>query len=163
MEKKPHTQTLGAASTTTKRKEKIMANDTIAWLGVRTDSAAVTACLRRVLSEMAPWALLFLRDKRLQVEVVEDEGSSVWAYFPVHRRRLIARSVQLKPTTRVLLRLSRLRIEKQPRRLTRDELRDHLGHTLLYLRSPHSRNDCEDALREWNRACKREGPEKKPR
>jgi hypothetical protein len=129
-----------------------MADDTVKWLGVRTRSARVTDCLRRVFSELHPATLLFLRDKRLQVEVRKDAPFSVWAYFPAHRRRWIAREVKLKPTTRVLLVLSKSQIAKQSRRLTRDELRDHLGHTLLYLRSPKSRNECGDAIREWNRA-----------
>jgi hypothetical protein len=83
---------------------------------------------------------------------LSDSHFSVWAYFPVHRRRLVARNIRLNPATRVLLVLSKPEIEKQPLRLTRDQLRDHLGHTLLYLRSPRSRNECKDAMREWNRA-----------
>ena len=150
-----------------KNRNKSMADETLKWLDVRTRSARVTNCLRRVFSELHPEVLLALRDKRLQVEVVEryvrierDDGTSflfdshlsVWAYFPVHRRRLVARNIRLNPATRVLLVLSKPEIEKQPLRLTRDQLRDHLGHTLLYLRSPRSRNECKDAMREWNRA-----------
>jgi hypothetical protein len=112
-----------------------MADETLKWLDVRTRSARVTDCLRRVFSELHPEALLALRDKRLQVEVVEryvrierDDGTSflfdsdfsVWAYFPVHRRRLVSRNIRLNPATRVLLVLSKPEIEKQPLRLTRD-------------------------------------------
>jgi len=30
-------------------------------------------------------------------------------------------------------------------------LRDHLGHVLLYLRSPKAKNDCLAAMKEWRR------------
>jgi hypothetical protein len=137
------------------RQNKNMADDTIEWRGVR-GSARVNACLLRVLSELTLKAQLALRDKRLQVEVMKDPKErhySVWAYFPAHRRRWIARQVRLKRATRILIVLSETVIANQPLRETRDELRDHLGHTLLYLRNPRAPNECEDARREWDRSC----------
>jgi hypothetical protein len=67
----------------------------------------------------------------------------------VYRRRLIAQQYKPKPTTRVLLVFSEPMIAKQPASVTEDQMRDHLGHTLLYLRSPKARNECADSLREW--------------
>jgi hypothetical protein len=83
-----------------------------------------------------------------------DAAFGVWAYFPVHRNRLIARRLQPKPQTRVLLVLSAADFAKEPARTLEDYLRDHLGHVLLYLRSPKARNECRDAMQEW-RSSKR--------
>jgi hypothetical protein len=49
----------------------------------------------------------------------------------------------------VLLVLNEPVIAKQPATVTEEQIRDHLGHTLLYLRSPKARNECVDAQREW--------------
>lgn len=76
-------------------------------------------------------------------------AARLWAYFPVYRLRLIARKLQPKPETRVLLVLSTAHFDRQPVRRSCDELRDHLGHVLLYLRKPKARNECADALAEW--------------
>ena len=71
-------------------------DDTISWLGVQTSSKKVKACVRSVFQEMVAESLLFLRDPRLQIACLPNcAGTGVWAYFPVHRRRLIARHVSL--------------------------------------------------------------------
>jgi hypothetical protein len=82
-------------------------------------------------------------------------GHSVWAYFPVHRRRYVARLFPPKPETRVLLVFSTAGAEKERRKVFEDQIRDHLGHVLLYLRSPKARNDCPDAMKEWRRSTRR--------
>lgn len=108
--------------------------------------------MRRVLGELSPSAQMILRrNPKLQVVAVSETGFSVWAYFPVHRKRQIVRDlrIELKPTARVLLVICEKLIEQQSARLTDAELRDHLGHALLYLRSPKSQNECADAAREW--------------
>jgi hypothetical protein len=61
-----------------------------------------------------------------------------------------------RPDARILLELNPERIEGQSMKQTREELRDHLGHTLLYLRSPKAKNDCMNALLEWRRSVKDE-------
>ena len=80
----------------------------------------------------------------------------VWAYFPMHRNRQftttatrISEVIDVRYTTRVLLVLSGKVISSRARSETMAELRDHLGHTLLYLSHPRARNDCPDAMREW--------------
>jgi hypothetical protein len=123
--------------------------------GIDKCSPKLKRAMYNVLTELVAEAQLFLRrNPKLQVAVVDSEKHfSVWAYFPVHRRRLIAKAVQLKPSARVLLVISKPRVEKQPRKTTEAELRDHFGHVLLYLRDPKAHNDCPQALREWDRAC----------
>jgi len=124
--------------------------------GIGKCSTRVQTRMRRVLGELSPGAHRTLRrNPKLQVVVVSETGFSVWAYFPAHRKRRIVRDLQieLKPTARVLLVICEKLIEQQSARLTDADLRDHLGHTLLYLRSPKSRNGCGDASREWRREC----------
>jgi hypothetical protein len=107
------------------------------------------ARVRRVLRELCSEALLFLIGPKLEIAVrPDDRGLSVWAYFPIHRRRSVAQELHPKSDTRVLL-VFNGEFEKQSARQSEDELRDHLGHTLLYLRSPKARNDCPDAQKEW--------------
>ena len=127
---------------------------TLAWFQARallpsTIAPRVLWCLRRGLSELSCSALLILRDKRLQIVVQKEKSFSVWAYFPVHRRRWIARQLHPHPQTRVLLVFSEETIGGQTRALTIAQLRCHLGHTFLYLRQPRAQNDCPDAMREW--------------
>jgi hypothetical protein len=76
-------------------------------------------------------------------------GHSVWAYFPIHRRRYVARLFSPRPETRVLLTFGKPEAKKN---LFEDQLRDHLGHSLLYLRSPKAANDCCNAAKEWRRS-----------
>jgi hypothetical protein len=124
----------------------------IAEWGIGKCSPRVQTRMRRVLGELSPGAQMVLRrNPKLQVVAVSETGFSVWAYFPAHRKRQIVRDLQieLRPTARVLLVICETLIEQQPARLTDAQLRDHLGHTLLYLRSPKSRNECADASREW--------------
>jgi hypothetical protein len=122
-------------------------------------SPAVATCVRRVLGEMVAAALLDLRDERLQV-ILWDEpyGMDAWAYFPIHRRRLIARhpAVQrvLKPTTRILFTLRKRAFGTMPARKMDAMLRDQFGHILLYLKNPHAPNDCPEAMKQWRRSCK---------
>lgn len=111
----------------------------------------VTACLRRVLGELSPSAhLLLLSATSLQVTIRPDADFSVWAYFPVHKRRRIVRQLEqdggfsLRASTRVLLVIS----EKLATEDT-DNVRDHVGHVLLYVQHPRAKNDCEAAGQEW--------------
>jgi hypothetical protein len=110
-------------------------------------------CLRQVLEEMQPSAQLFLRNEpKLQVLAHPDALHSVWAYFPIHNQRIIVSrlNIEVKPSARVLLLLRTEDTDSDSEFM--DYLRDHLGHVLLYLRSPRLRNECEDAGREWRNA-----------
>jgi hypothetical protein len=112
--------------------------------------------MRRVLGELTAEGQLFLEGHPfLEVLVRPSAAFSVWAYFSVHRRRSVVRElategIPLKPTTRVLLLIGEEQVLRQPDSLTEAELRDHIGHALLYLRRPRARNECKDALREWD-------------
>jgi hypothetical protein len=122
--------------------------------GIVEQSRRIQNSVRRVLSELVAEALMVLKDPRLEVIVLPESDwgmGSVWAYFPVHRRRSVAKALQPKPGTRVLLVLDAAGFERTPVKLAQDILRDHLGHTLLYLCSPKARNECPDAQREWRR------------
>ena len=112
-------------------------------------SRRMQTCLRRVLNELVDEALLTLKDPKLEVMLLPEADFSVWAYFPIHGNRLIARRLRPKPQTRVLLVLSTAAFGKEPVEMLEDGLRDHFGHVLLYLRSPKARNECADAQREW--------------
>jgi hypothetical protein len=63
--------------------------------------------------------------------------------------QLIVQVLQPKPRTRVLLVFSTACAESEPRRAFEQQLRDHLGHVLLYLREPKANNDCTAAMKEW--------------
>jgi hypothetical protein len=115
--------------------------------GFDKQSPRLKARMSRVLGELVPEALGILRgNPKLQVEFVSADSFDIWAYFPVHRRRTIVRSLQvkLKPMARVLLVIGHDPVERH--------IRDHIGHVLLYLRSPRASNECGDAMREWNAA-----------
>lgn len=119
--------------------------------GVDKAPPRLKACIRGVLGELDPSAhLLLRRNPTLQVTIRPDAGYSVWAYFPVHKRRMIVRQladdgILLRVESRVLLVISEKLSKKDA-----DNMRDHLGHVLLYLRCPRAKNDCEAASREWN-------------
>ncbi len=122
--------------------------------GLKSQSAKFQREVKRVLMELHPEIHLFLRNHpKLQVEISKGGPEGVWAYFPVHSRRWVARRFKLKPTTRVLLVLTSQMFDERTRKRTgfdaTHHLRDHLGHTLLYLRQPKARNHCADAMREW--------------
>ena len=115
----------------------------------------IQTSVRRVLSELIGESLLTLIDPRLEVAVVPRAAPrppyhhSVWAYFPVHRNRLISRDLRPRPETRVLLVFSVATMETESTKEFEDNLRDHLGHTLLYLCSPKAWNDCAAAQKKW--------------
>ena len=113
--------------------------------------ARLQACVRKVLGELSADALLWLKDPKFEVLPAES-GHSVWAYFPIHRKRLIAQKLRLKPETRVLMVFSIARFEDESEEQFEDYLRDHLGHVLLYLREPSANNDCSAAMKEWRRS-----------
>jgi hypothetical protein len=115
-------------------------------------SRRIQQSVRRVLSELSGESLLFLRDSRLEVMVLPETMHSTWAYFPIHRRRWISRKLQPKPQTRVLLVIGTAGFAKET---FEGYLRDHLGHTLLYLRSPKAWNDCKAAWKEWRSSITR--------
>jgi len=82
---------------------------------MRNCSRRVQTCVRRVLKELSAETLLFLRrELKLEVMVLAEADYSVWAYFPVNRRRLIAQRLRPRPTTRVLLTLSEKHFQEQP-------------------------------------------------
>jgi hypothetical protein len=111
------------------------------------------ARIRRVLRELVPEAqLLLMHHPALQVTVRPQASAvfSVWAYFPVHKCRRIVRQladegISARPSTRVLLVISEKLFGADV-----GNLRDHLGHVLLYLRHPRAKNDRAAASREWN-------------
>jgi len=112
-------------------------------------------CLRRVLGELVTEAHLVLRrNPKLQVALSDSAPFSVWAYFPIHRRRTILShcEIGLAPGARVLLLINPNIVDSQSQHQTCDELRDHLGHVLLYLREPKGRNECPDATREFEQS-----------
>jgi hypothetical protein len=109
--------------------------------------------VRKVLGELVAEALLFLKDPRLEVKILPGEGFSVWAHFPVYRRR-IARELRPRPQTRVLLVFCLATLQTESAKLFADRLRDHLGHVLLYLRDPKARNGCAEAQKEWRASVK---------
>jgi hypothetical protein len=110
--------------------------------------------VRRVLCELHPAALYLLKDPRFEVMVILKPDYSVWAYFPVHRRRWVAREYHPKRGTRVLLMFSISASDQTPRKLFEDQIRHHLGHVLLYLRAPKAWNDCDAACREWDESTR---------
>lgn len=117
-------------------------------------SPAVEKCLDAVLRELDSDARFDLMDSRLQLAVVPFSLSTdpAWAYFPVHRRRRIAKHIQLRPETRVLLVIFEPDVESHPLEETLKKLRHHIGHALLYLPYPKSKNDCSAAKREWQKS-----------
>ncbi len=145
--------------------------------GMGEQSRRIQSSVRRVLNELTGEALLFLKDPRLEVKVLSDAdlqrvaedgglrtsdgwkghpslmiGHSVWAYFPIG---YIGRLLYPKPETCALLVFSAPQAKREQGKLFEDRLRDHLGHVLLYLRSPKARNDCPDAMKEWRRSIRR--------
>jgi hypothetical protein len=79
-------------------------------------SPAVEKCLDAVLRELDSDARFDLIDSRLQLAVLPFafDTDPVWAYFPVHRRRRIAKFVELRPETRVLLVIFEPNVERLP-------------------------------------------------
>jgi hypothetical protein len=119
-------------------------------------SRKLERCARSILTQLGDISLFTLRcDPRLQVEVRRSDDPWIWASFPVHKRRLVAQGVELKPTARVLLSICVPgdEVHRWPAKYVEDHLPDHVGHTLLYLRNPKARNECVDAEKEWN-ACR---------
>jgi hypothetical protein len=125
--------------------------------GMTEQSKRIQTWVRRILGELQVEALLALRrEPRLEVMVRRDASFSVWAYFPMHRKRLIAQQHGPKAETRVLLLFGEKQFEKEAPKVSDRCLRDHLGHTLRYLRSPMAPNDCSDAQREWRSLLRRQ-------
>ena len=119
--------------------------------GIEKRSIRLQACMRQVLGELAGEAQMALRDSRLQVAIFPEAPDSAWAYFPIHQKRRIVRDfkIDLNQTARVLLIISEKHFNEQASRTSNCDLRDHLGHVLLYLRSPKAQNECKDAMKEW--------------
>ena len=113
-------------------------------------SSHIQSCVRKVLSELSDGACFRLRDEGLEVKVVPKDGIGVWAYFPMNRRRLIAREFNSKAETRVLLMLRAPNCQKESAEALEGLLRHHLGHALLHLRDPKARNGCLAAEKEWD-------------
>ena len=75
-------------------------------------------------------SLLTLRNNpKLEVVVCRNAPYTVFAYFPMHRRRRILRVLKFvpRPETKVLLVLSEPAISEQDVHVTENQLRDHLG------------------------------------
>lgn len=94
-----------------------------------------------------------LRELGMQVAVVPFSHNTdpVWAYFPVHRRRQIARHVDLRSETRVLLVFYQPDVRSHSKKYMMNKLRHHFGHVFLYLRNPKLEHDCPAAEEEWKR------------
>jgi hypothetical protein len=116
-------------------------------------SSRIQSCLRKVLAELSDGACRRLRDDKLEVKILPTADYGVWAYFPIHRRRWITRELYPKETTRVLLVLGTSHFEEESLEVLEDWLRDHLGHSLLYLREPKAKNVCSVAQEEWEKSC----------
>jgi hypothetical protein len=114
-------------------------------------SPRMQGVIRQALGELDAEALLLLKDQRLEVMVSEGTHLAAWAFFPIHRRRIVARELHPKPQTRILLVLSPSRFERLSSKELIGYLRDQFGHILLYLRSPRANNDCHEAMKEWRR------------
>jgi hypothetical protein len=126
--------------------------------GMDEQPSCLRASVRKVLNELAAEALSRLKDPRFEVIVRPEPGFSVWAYFPVHRRRLIARQLRPRRQTRVLLVFSLGGLEQETAQSFEECLRDHLGHALLYMRDPKAWNDCDAAWKEWCSSLPRQRP-----
>jgi hypothetical protein len=113
----------------------------------------VEECLDEALRELGMAARFALLDRRLQVAVVpfSEDTDAVWAYFPVHRHRRIARHVDLRTETRVLLVFYQPDVRSHSEEDMMKKLRHHLGHVFLYLQNPRAKNDCTAAEEEWKR------------
>lgn len=113
----------------------------------------VEECLDEALRELGMAARVALLDRRLQVAVVPFSHNTdpVWAYFPVHRRRRIARHVDLRPETRVLLVFYQPDVRTQSKEYLLNKLHHHLGHVFLWLRDSKLKQDCLAAEEEWKR------------
>jgi hypothetical protein len=122
----------------------------------------------KVLQELNAKALLSLVDARLEVRVHPDSGLNVWAFYPFCRGLYNARHFSMSPVplvrpnilTILLLQFNAREFEKQAAQQSHIDLRKHLGHALLFLRSPDAPNQDSDARREWQ-ACVREPAKKK--
>jgi hypothetical protein len=120
--------------------------------GVKNCPQNFQACVRKILNELTVEALLCLKNPRLEVQVRPESDYSVWAYFPINQRRLIARELHPQSETRVLLVFSLGHFQRDRRKFFEDCIRDALGDVLLYLREPKARNECSDAMKEWRRS-----------
>ena len=103
---------------------------------------------------MSADALLTLKDSKLEVTAQPEAGHSVWAYFPIHRNRIVSRKLEPRPGTRVMLVLGEGHFERDISKALEEYLRNHLGHVLLYLREPRANNDCAAAMKEWRRSAR---------
>jgi hypothetical protein len=144
--------------------------------GMGEQSRRIQCSVRRVLSELCAESLLFLNDPRLQVLISSTTIYDTWAYFPMHIKNHFSGPQKCRlrmepfalPETRVLLLLGTNFTHKAMLAATallpldttvlpsdfEDSLSHHLGHVLLYLRSPMARNDCPDAVKEWRRSIR---------
>jgi hypothetical protein len=66
-----------------------------------------------------------------------------------YERVRIIRELLPRSDTRVLLVFGTASFERDKRKFFEECLRDHLGHVLLYLRSPKANNCCPEAMKEW--------------
>jgi hypothetical protein len=172
--------------------------------GMDEQSLRIQTCVCKVLNELEPAALLYLKDPRFEVVVLPELGTSIWAHFAVRiashglialnqkkvfrgerlitalvacrdmsaeydnltdrereeiqellrfdlSKRLLAQGMRLNPRTRVLLAFCTATCESTPVKVLQDQIRDHIGHVLLYLRDPKARNGCPEAMREWRK------------
>ena len=99
-----------------------------------------------------PGPISWITDFSLQLSLFHLGAPLARAYFPVHRRRKIAKRVELKPEARVLLVVFEPDVERLPYEEPLKKREHHIGHVLRYLRGPKSKNDCSDAEREWKKS-----------
>jgi hypothetical protein len=112
----------------------------------------IEKCFDSVVEELGILAQVALLDPRLQMEVVtvEGDGYPTWA-FPVHRHKWIAKFIEVRPATTVLLLLFQPEFVHQPEEKLMEDLRHELGHAFLYLRDLEVKDDCAAADEEWKR------------
>lgn len=89
-------------------------------------------------------SISWMTDCSLQLSLFHREQTPAWAYFQVHHRRWIAKLIELRPETRVLLVIFEPDVKSHPYELTLNKLRHHIGH----LRGSKLTNDCSDAVTE---------------
>jgi hypothetical protein len=132
--------------------------------GLERCSRSIQQCMRWVLRCYPADTLLSLRrEPRLQVEVFSRVPETVWAYFPIRpgqgevnlQLKWFVQSgrLRLKDEAEILLLLGARLRHGETAEDCEGQILHHLGHVLLYLRSPESPNECADARRENALRC----------
>jgi hypothetical protein len=113
----------------------------------KLQSRPLSRCVETVLRSMVTEGIYTLRDPQFQVAVVP--SGMIWAYFPIHKARIVVRlnKIKLQPGAKVLLVIPENEVAAQPRRTTLHELAHHFGHVICYLTKHGWIHECPDADR----------------